>query len=85
MAARPQADGLPIIIWSVRDLRELLAERLGVRACVAAVHRALLGLGYRYRRPQHDLKHRQDAEAVAAASRMLDWLKKNSTPDASGL
>ena len=84
LEAGPQAYGLPVTVWSVRDLRELLAARLGVRVCVATVHRALLGLGYRYRRPRHDLKHRQDAEAVAAAARVLDWLKKTAPETLAG-
>jgi hypothetical protein len=33
-------------------------------------------LGYRYRRPRHDLTHRQDAEAVAAAKHVLSELQK---------
>jgi hypothetical protein len=42
-------------------------------------------LGYRYRRPRHDLRHRQDAEAVAAAKQVLDWLEKKAllSPDDS--
>jgi transposase len=73
--AGPAAYGLPVTVWSVRDLRSLLA-RHGVDVCSATVHRALHRLGYRYRRPRHDLRHRQDADAVAATRRVLDWLKK---------
>ena len=60
-------------MWSVRDLREVLAARLGVRVCAATVHRAVQRLGFRYRRP---LRHRQDREAVAAAEEVLAWLRK---------
>lgn len=41
----------------------------GVRP--AAVPRGLLPQGYRYRRPRHDLTHRQDPEAGAAAKHVL--------------
>jgi hypothetical protein len=34
-------------------------------------------LGLRSRRPRHDLPHRQDLAAVAAAQQVLGWLQKN--------
>jgi putative transposase len=84
LEASPQAYGLPVTVWSIRDLREALAARRGVRVCTATVHRAVQRLGYRYRRPRHDLRHRQDQEAVAAAEEVLAWLrKKASTPPAN--
>jgi putative transposase len=76
LEASPQTYGVPVTIWSIRDLREVLAHRLGVRVCTATVHRAVQRLGYRYRRPRHDLTHRQDQEAVAAAEDVLTWLRK---------
>ncbi len=83
LEASPQAYGLPVAVWSIRDLREVLAARLGIRVCTATVHRAVQRLGYRYRRPRHDLKHRQDHEAVAAAEEVLAWLRKKAlTPPA---
>jgi transposase len=78
LEAGPQAYGLPVTIWSIRDLREVLAQRLGLRVCTATVHRAVQRLGYRYRRPRHDLRHRQDLEAVAAAEHVLAWLQKKA-------
>ncbi len=78
LEAGPQAYGLPVATWSVRDLRDVLAHRLGVRVCTATVHRAVQRLGYRYRRPRHDLSHRQDQEAVAAAGDVLTWLRKKA-------
>jgi transposase len=83
LEAGPQAYGLPVTIWSIRDLRAVLAVHLGVRVCPATVHRAVQRLGYRYRRPRHDLKHRQDHEAVAATTEVLAWLRKKAlTPPA---
>jgi len=84
LEASPQTYGVPVTIWSIRDLREVLAHRLGVRVCTATVHRAVQRLGYRYRRPRHDLTHRQDQEAVAAAEEVLSWLRKKAvTPPAN--
>ena len=72
----PQAYGLPMTIWSIRDLQALLQRERGVQTSVYTVHRAVQALGFRYRRPRHDLTHRQDAQAVAAAQRVLAWLQK---------
>jgi transposase len=72
----PQAYGLPVTIWSIRDLQALLARERGVTVSVYTVHRVVQALGFRYRRPRHDLHHRQDQEAVAAAHHVLDWLQK---------
>jgi transposase len=78
LEAGPQAYGLPVTVWSIRDLRAVLAARLGLRVCTATVHRAVQRLGYRYRRPRHDLRHRQNQEAVAAAADVLAWLRKKA-------
>ena len=45
LEASPQTYGLPVTIWSIRDLREVLAQRLGIRACKTTVHRAVQRLG----------------------------------------
>lgn len=74
----PQAYGLPVTVWSIRDLQALLARERGVEVSVYTVHRAVHELGFRYRRPRHDLTHRQDAEAVASAKRVLEWLQKKA-------
>jgi transposase len=72
----PEAYGWPVTVWSIRDLRELLRLERRVTVSVFTVHRAVWGLGYRYRRPKHDLTHRQDAAAVASAREALAWLGK---------
>jgi transposase len=74
----PQDYGLVNTVWTVRDLGALLAHQHGVQVSTATLHRALLTLGYRHRRPRHDLKHRQDPQAVAGTRQVLDWLKKNA-------
>src|SRR5919204_3808788 len=60
----PLAYGWPTTVWSIRDLQELLRQQRRVAVSVFTAYRAVRGLGYRYRRPRHDLKHRQDAAAV---------------------
>ncbi len=71
----PLDHGYPVTIWTVADLTDLLG-RQGWVVCPATVHRTLQRMGYRYRRPRHDLSHRQDAEAVAAAKHALTELHK---------
>lgn len=76
MEQGPQAYGLLVTIWSIRDLQALLLRARGITVSICTLHRVVHALGYRYRRPRHDLRHRQDAEAVAAAKRVLEWLEK---------
>ena len=83
LEASPQAYGLPVTVWSIRDLREVLAARLGIRVCTATGSRAAPRPGPRSRRPRRDLEHRRDHEAVAAAEEVLAWLRKKAlTPPA---
>jgi transposase len=81
----PQAYGLPLTLWTLRDLQAFLLRERGITVSVCTLHRVVHTLGYRYRRPRHDLRHRQDAEAVAAAKQVLDWLEKKAllSPDDS--
>lgn len=71
----PLTHGYPVTLWTVADLTALLG-RQGWVVSVATVYRALQAMGYRYRRPRHDLSHRQDAEAVASAKHVLAELQK---------
>lgn len=75
LAASPLDHGYPVATWTVADLADLLRRR-GWAVSPATVYRTLRVLGYRYRRPRHDLTHRQDAEAVASAKHVLAELQK---------
>ena len=81
--AGPQAYGLLSTVWCVRDLQAVLEREQGVKVSECTVYRALRALGYRYRRPRHDLTHRQDPAAVAAAGAVLAWLQKKRLLDPS--
>ena len=72
----PQDYGFPVTIWTLGDLQTLLQRERDVQVSTATLYRVVHTLGYTYGRPRHDLRHRQDAEAVAAAKRVLDWLQK---------
>jgi transposase len=75
LAGSPLDYGYPVTTWTVADLTDLLAQR-GWVVSRATVARALQRLGYRSRRPRHDLTHRQDRAAVAAAQHVLGELHK---------
>lgn len=75
LAASPLDYGYPVTTWTVADLADLLAQR-GWMVSRATVWRCLQRMDYRYRRPHHDLTHRQDAEAVTSAKQVLRELQK---------
>ena len=75
LAASPLDYDYPVAIWTVADLTDLLA-RHGYQVHPATVYRTLHAMDYVYRRPRHDLRHRQDAEAVASAKHVLAELQK---------
>ena len=75
VATSPLDYGYPVMPWTVADLTDLLTQRGGL-VSRATVWRRLQRLGYRYRRPRHDLTHRQDAEAVVSAKHVLRELHK---------
>jgi len=68
--------GYPVAIWGLVDLADLLRQRCAVPIGTEALSRHLKRRGYVYRRPRHDLKHRQDAEAVESAKHTLQTLEK---------
>jgi len=76
IGSRPQDDGRRATGWTLQELPRLLAQRLQLTVFEATIYRALVRLGYRYRRPRHDLHQRQAAEAVAAPARVLEWRKQ---------
>lgn len=75
LAASPLDYDYPVTTWTVADLTDLL-DRHGYQVSTATVYRTLHAMGYCYRRPRHDLRHRQDAEAVASAKHVLAELQK---------
>jgi len=71
----PLAYDYPVTTWTVADLTDLLG-RQGWTVSTATVYRTLQAMDYRYRRPRHDLTHRQDPDAVASAKHVLAELQK---------
>lgn len=75
LAELPTEYGYATASWTLSDLRDLLADK-GWEVSLGTVERALHRLGYWYRRPRHDLDHRQDADAVASVQHTLAVLQK---------
>lgn len=73
----PQAYGFPVTVWTLGDLQTLRRRERRVQVSGSTLNRVVHTRGYAYGRPRHGLQQRQDAEAVAAAQRVLDWLPKN--------
>jgi transposase len=76
LATSPMDYGYPVATWGLVDLTDLLAQHLGIVIGTEALSRHLKARGYVYRRPRHDLTHRQDAEAVESAKHTLRTLEK---------
>jgi hypothetical protein len=74
----PADVGVPMTTWSLRDVQGVLERDRGIQVRVATVQRALHARGLRYRRPRHDVPHRQDADAVASMQQGLAWLEKKA-------
>lgn len=71
----PTVYGYATACWTLADLQDVLA-RNGWSVALTTVERHLHQMGYVYRRPRHDLAHRQDADAVASAEAVLTALRK---------
>lgn len=78
----PTVYGYATACWTLADLQDLLA-RQGWMVSIVTVERHLHHLGYAYRRPRHDLAHRQDADAVASAEAVLTALRKKGVLSAA--
>lgn len=78
----PTEHGYATATWTLTDLADVLG-RHGWPVSLATVDRRLHELGYRYRRPRHDLQHRHPADAVATARQTLAMLQKKGviTPE----
>jgi transposase len=76
LARSPFDYGYPVALWGLVDLRHLLNRELGIVIGDDGLSRHLKKLGYVYRRPKHDLHHRQDLDAVESCRFTLQQLLK---------
>jgi transposase len=67
--------------WTARQVAARLAQEYGIQLSPGRVRVHLLRAGLVYKRTSRSLRHKQDAQAVAAKRADLDTLKKGAMPD----
>lgn len=72
----PTTLGYGFTCWTIQRLIAHLAKETGIQVSVNTMRSVLDSQDYVCRRPKHDLKPLQDAEARATAQGLLDDLKK---------
>jgi transposase len=72
----PTQLGYTFSIWTLERLRDHLAQHTGIRLSMDRLRVQMKERGYVWRRPKHDLRALQDAQARADALQLLDELKK---------
>ena len=76
LETEPLALGYDFTVWPVERLIEHMQQETGIHLSVSRFRTVLQQRGYVYRRPKHDLKSLQDAEARQSAEAWLAELKK---------
>ncbi len=76
LATSPMDYGYPVALWGLVDLADLLARQRQIQVGTEALSRHLKKRGYVYRRPRHDLRERQNEDAIASARHTLEKLQK---------
>ena len=79
----PADYGYSFAVWTLDRLAEHLERETGIRLSIGRLQVWLERLGYVYRRPKRDLRHRQDAEARAEMQQWLEEIKKTPLPERS--
>lgn len=79
LAQEPEAYGYAFTIWTRERLLDHLEQETGIRLSLNWLGLIMQERGYVYRRPKHDVSHRQDQDAKLAAQAHLEELKKTSS------
>lgn len=85
LAQDPSDYGYAFAFWTADRLRVHLRQKTGIQLSNRRFRVLMKKKGYVYRRPKHDLKHLQDAQAVDQAKELLDWVKKPVSRDSTNL
>jgi transposase len=81
LSQNPRDLGYRFTRWTLPTLAEHLYREVHVRVSSPTLSRTLRRLRYRYKRPKHSLKHRQNRHKVKRVRRERDAvLKKSSAP-----
>lgn len=76
----PTTLGYGFTCWTIQRLIAHLGEATGIYLSINAMRNVLAEQDYVCRRPKHELKPLQDADARATAKALLDDLKKKPKP-----
>jgi transposase len=83
MATDPSTLGYGFTCWTIERLMAHLAKVTGISMSDETFRQLLATQKYVYRRPKHDLKPLQDAQAHTTAQTLLEELKKKPLPESS--
>ena len=83
LAQSPADYGYTFAVWTLDRLAEHLEQVTNIRLSIGRLQFWLERLGYVYRRPKRDLRHRQDPQARAEMQRWLEEIKKTPLPELS--
>lgn len=78
LAGSPREKGYAFTVWTVLSLVLYLATKIPRRISPGHLHRVLHDEGYVWRRPKHDLKHRQNRRLYRAVQRRLKDLQEEA-------
>lgn len=76
LESAPSRFGYTFTIWTLVRLRDHAEQQTGLHLHANYLSEQMKQHGYVYRRPKHDLAHKQDAQARDAAAAVLEGLKK---------
>lgn len=76
VASDPRELGYRFSVWSVERLQKHLAEQTRVELSPTYLHQLMQKHDIVYRKPKHDLGHKQDSADVSEKKRLLEFLKK---------
>jgi transposase len=80
LAQSPSDYGYTFAVWTLERLAQHLEQVTGIRLSLGRLQVWLDRLGYVYRRPKRDLRHRQNAQARAEMQIWLEEIKKTPLP-----
>ena len=72
----PRELGYRFSVWSVERLQKHLVGQTRVELSSTYLHQLMQKHDIVYRKPKHDLEHKQDPEEVSEKKRLLEFLKK---------
>jgi len=76
ISSNPRDLGYHFSVWSVERLQKHLRQQTGVDLSPKYLNELMKKHGIVYRKPKHDLSHKQQPQEVEEKERLLEFLKK---------